>query len=34
MDCLSKIVYYVIYSTYIIKEIENLVSWVYSEVMH
>ena len=34
VDLLSKIVYYVISSTYIIKEIEKLVSCVYSAIMH
>jgi hypothetical protein len=34
VDLLSKIVYNVISSTYIIKEIETLVSCVYSVIMH
>jgi hypothetical protein len=34
VDLLSKIVYYVISSTYIIKEIEKLVSCVYGVIMH
>ena len=33
VDLLSKIVYYVISSTYIIKEIEKLVSCVYDAIM-
>jgi hypothetical protein len=34
VDLLSEIVYYVISSTYIIKEIEQLISCVYGAIMH